>query len=328
MVARIKAGLRTTEELVLIKVTELLPKVEEYYGLTSQGIPIVIARYAEDTSDLSALETVQRIATEIMKLPAKQRNEIWNSLSPVMADFSRNEASYKALEQIYTRDQVRFNGLEGVDDDGLAKAWIECSPNARAARERKTAAVSLLLKAVERISARNTPERIELVSIASGSARCIVEVLDKSRGLPIHARMLDWDPEARSYSEKLAREAGVEKQVNTIAGDVIRIKKFLSGYPVDIAEAVGILDYLDDKYADFLLRQIYELLSVGGTAIVSNIMPNPESEFVHTAVGWRPMRYRNESELAQIFVRAGFLPGNCKIHRVPLGIYSIIEAVK
>lgn len=299
---------------------------ERLVGYTSQGIPIILAEFAADVSDLSALAEIRRTETEIMKLPPDERNEAWTSLSPVIAAFSRNEASFKALEQLYTRDGVRFNGLQGVDDGGRGRAWIECYDNARAVRERKALATELVVRAIREKHHDRPYREIILASIASGSARCVVEALRQTRSVRTNARLLDWDEEAREYCVHLARQFGLDGKIQPIAGDVLRIARYLFNNQIDIVEAVGILDYLDDRLAIHLLKQIHKIIAEFGVVIASNIMPNPESEFLHTAIGWRPMHYRVEENFIQLFLDSGFLVENCVIYKIPLGIYCIIEA--
>lgn len=302
---------------------------EEFSKITSQGLTMVVDRFAEDISDLSQLNKIRLKEAEIMGLDPKDRNGAFASLSPVLANFSQNEANFKALEQIYTRDHVRFNGLDGIDDGGVAKTWFECYSSARAVRERKTSTVRLLSDNIKSRLAISPGTPIELVSIASGSARCIIETLEqKPKEVDVKTRVLDWDKEAIAYSRELAKASRVDGQIETIVGDVIRIEKCLAGRPIDIAEAVGIMDYFTDKISIFFLRQIHELLKPGGVVIVSNIMPIQEREFVHTAVGWRHMYYREAEEFARLFLEAGFKAERCKIHQIPLGDYYIIEAQK
>lgn len=319
----------TEQEITDIDYQLPISEKEALVGITTVGIPVVVDEYTEDLADLAQLASVREKEAEIMRLAPELRNTAWCSLSPILANFSQNEATFKALEQLYTRDGVRFNGTIGVDDGGTAKTWFECYSNARAVRERKSITTKLLLEAASVAHSLNPDRSVELASIASGSARCIIEALQqKSSLIEIKARMLDWDEEARKYSIAMAKAAGVIDYMETIPGDVIKIKKYLAGRPVDIAEAVGIIDYLDDRTTVFFLRQIHDLLSPEGVVVASNILPNHESDFIHTAVGWRPMQYRTEDDFASLFVQAGFEPRKSKLHRIPLGIYSIVEAKK
>jgi len=309
--------------------TPPLREGEEFGGITRKGNVVVIDQFAKDQSDLSNLSAIRRKEAEIMRLPLEERKPAFTSLSPILANFSENEATFRALEQLYTEDEVRFNGLKDVDDAGVAKSWFECFSNARAVRERKTATTRLLLESIKTASFQSPQRPIDLTSIASGSARCVVETLQqKLKTIDVQARMLDWDPEAREYSKKLAKDAGVADQIEIIPGDVIRIRKHLSSKPIDVAEAVGIIDYFDERTTIFFLSQIYSLLRQDGVLVASNIMPNRESNFIHTAVGWRPMHYRTEDTFLDLLSKSGFDASNCRIHKIPSGIYCIIEAKK
>jgi SAM-dependent methyltransferase len=259
-----------------------------------------------------------------MALPGGKRIAAVRALSPVLEDLSRNEASFRALEQAYTRDGVRFHGLEAVDDGGVARRFLECYLHARAARERRGVTTELLRNAI--LARLPLSSRVEIASIASGSARCVIDAMRSVQPADVFARLLDWDEEALAYSQKLACLARVDRMVQTIRGNVVRISEHLSGKPIDVIEAVGILDYLDDPTVRFFFQQVRDLLGPGGTLIAANIMPNEESAFLHSAVGWRPMHYRTESSFAQLFLDAGFEVENCSLYRLPLGVHCVAQA--
>jgi len=302
---------------------------EELVGCTSQGVPTIVAHFAADESDLSELQNIRAQERALLALPEDDRNAAWMAMSPLLAGFSENEASFRALESLYTRGQVQFNGLSGVKDGGLFQAWSECYTNARAVRERRTLTVNLLIRAVKARIALYPERRVELASIASGSARCVLETLKQLEGANVHARMLDHDEHARTYCMQLAYEMGLPDQVQVLTGDVLRVARSpLKAYPIDVAEAVGIFDYLDDAFARFLIKQIRHLLSEGGFVLASNVMDNPEREFLHSVIGWRPMEYRTESEFVDLFLQAGFRVEDCLVHRIPTGVYCIVEATK
>ena len=261
---------------------------------------------------------IQREEARLMALPAAERRRALAAVSPVVADLMRNEGTYMALEQLYTRDGIRFNGLEGVDDGGVARIWFECDPNARAIRERKTSTVRLLVDEIVTRSDRFPGHPVEVAGIAAASGRCVIEMLRRvPESCRVRARLLDSHRDAVRYSQRLAEEYGVSDRIEAMPGDVLRFRRCLAGRPVHLAEAVGIMDYLEDRVSVFFLRQVHSLLEPGGQLVVSNIMPNPNQEFLHTVVGWRPMHYRTAEDLADLLMRAGFEADGCTVHEIP-----------
>ena len=222
---------------------------------------------------------------------------------------------------------MRLGDGAGPDDGGVARAWWDGLANAVAVRERGRATRELVHRAIVGRARAGAGREVRVASIAAGSARYVLEALRQvPAGVPVRACLLDWDEDAASYSHQLAGALGVGRRIEAIVGNAIRVRQHFAPRSLDLAEAVGLLDYLADGTTVRFLRQLRGLLRPGGTIVASNILPNEEREFLHTAMGWRAMHYRTEEDFVALFLRAGFAPGDLTLHRLPTGIYAIVEA--
>ena len=171
---------------------------------------------------------------------------------------------------------------------------------------------------------------IRVLSIASGSARAIVEVLSSVPFPPkmISVKFLDKDSKAIEYSRQLVN--GLESHcdfswVNDTASKFPAY--YTAGEKPDIIEMVGLMDYFDDAQVIKIFGLIYRNLSDGGFFITANILPNHESRFVTNVVGWK-MVYRSPQKLINLAITAGFDASKLKVTCEPLRIHMVLIAQK
>lgn len=322
-----------------------LRRGERFIGVLPNGVVEVEDIYARDKIDVSQATIMRAKQAEIMVLlTPEERNAAFCALSPYLEVFSKRQASYYDLEELYILGQARLPGKPEGDDGGEVVMWYRCFENARAVRERGAIAKRLITEAVCEQAVRTPSVPVEITSIASGSARCVLEIMRQMRdqGVGMKARMLDRDVEALAYSKRLAVEMDLieedeeakdeeDRTIEFITGNVVRLNGPVTRRPSHIVEAVGIMDYLDERICrGIFLPTVYRLLAPGGVLVASNIVHNGEEDFLHTAVKWQPMQYRDSGEFSGLFLdpNVGFDPKRCKLHRNPNGIYRVIETEK
>lgn len=174
-------------------------------------------------------------------------------------------------------------------------------------------------------------ENINIISIASGSARAVVEALDfpEFSNAKIDAVFLDKNPKALEYSKKIVASHNLPKNfspkwVEDTAGN---FSKYFNVRKPNIIETVGLMDYFDDEQVQRFFSQVYEGLTEGGTFITANIADNPERMFVTNFVGWE-MIYREPEEFFIFAKKAGFKEQNIKIMLEPLKVHFVMVARK
>lgn len=239
-------------------------------------------------------------------------------LSSLGRTMKRFAASYKALEIIYTYSWEKTAG-KGMVERILTHILFNFM-NAKAVRNR----LRLVKQELERAILSLDKDEIHIMSLGSGSARAIIEVLaemkNQNDGKKYTATLVDKSRSALEYGKILAKEKGVSESLTPVKGMLEEFVRNGQDYPPDIVEMVGILDYFDDDIAIEVVSEIYKLLPPGGILITCNVCDNSERMFLTHVLRW-PMVYRGQRELCEILTRAGFT--HPQVAFEPLGIHRL-----
>lgn len=236
--------------------------------------------------------------------------------------------THRALEVLYNHG--RNNKSKGFIQKISHTIWFGILNNSIAIRNRLKLTKKEIAAAIYDLDQNGIYPSINILSIASGSARAIIEVLRKfnSPQKPITAKFLDKNPAAIKYSQELAGDLTQKYNLSWItdtAGNFY--KHYRDGKNPDIIEMVGLLDYFDETKSITMLAFIYEYLNEGGFLITANIIHNREQRFISKVVGW-PMVYRSPENLIDSALAAGFKPQNIKVVCEPLKIHAVLVAKK
>ncbi len=230
-------------------------------------------------------------------------------------------ATYRALECIYTFWERKSNGETNTSDN----FWQTFLNNARAIRNRLKVLKQELTKAIQEVTGRNG--RVNLLSLGSGSARGVLEVVNDLNGqYSIQVRLIDASRRAINFSKELARIYGIH-DIEWYRDWVQNLGEYCEDFRPDVVEMAGLLDYFPRKEALKLLRKIFQVLPPQGCLLVSNIIPNPEKRFVSRAINW-PLIYRSPRELVELLVGSGFLETEIKVVEEPLKVYALAVSRK
>ena len=258
-------------------------------------------------------------------LPKNFKNIIkkTNNAASVVID---NATTHKALEVMYSHGDL-FS-VKKISHRFFKYIWFNLD-NTKAVRNR--------LKFVKREISTHLKEiskfdrEINILSIASGSSRAIIEVVKSGeymKNAKLSLTFLDKSEHAISYSKTLSTDIShlpVKMQwiQDTVGNFLTNQKK----QEYDIVEIVGLLDYFDDEKVASIFSGIYKILQVGGVLITANISHNKEEKFVTKVIDW-PMVYRTADELAVLVNRAGFDYNKMKVFYEPLQIHGMVIANK
>lgn len=250
--------------------------------------------------------------------PNLKTNTFWvDGISPIWREIKEKAATWRALDIVYNHRFGKRKNFEGKITD----FWLNIL-NAQAVRNRLKLIKQKLKEKIERIS--QTESEIRLLSIASGSAQGVIEIMAefKQKKCPIKAIFLDLDSTAIEHSKELAQKAGIVEQITFINKGANVLEEAVKGFRPHIVELVGFLEYRPEEKAIKLIEKIYRLLLPGGVLLVSNICNNLEKPFLYYVINW-PMIYRSTQELAEILIKGGFDAKNCKIICEPLKIHNL-----
>ncbi|MDE1941472.1 MAG: class I SAM-dependent methyltransferase, partial [Patescibacteria group bacterium] len=249
-------------------------------------------------------------------LPSRSRKFIGKSHRSV-GEVVENATTHKALEVLYKKGHKSHT--VSVLQKILHAVWFDTN-NSKAVRNRLRLVERELSGSIRRIFGQ--VKDVKILSIASGSARAIVESVENSSlsdANHVSVTFLDKNPQALEYSKALLRESSLYADdrydftwVNGTAGSYLdsQTSKF------NIVEMVGLLDYFDDEKAVSIFQKIRNIIESGGTFITANICDNRERRFMTRAIGWE-MVYRSADDLGRLLLKAGFKDDELNLYYEP-----------
>lgn len=258
-------------------------------------------------------------------LPARSNRFIRMSHKSVDEVVS-NATTHKALEVLYKKGHKKHS--ISWFQRFMHRLWFDMN-NSKAVRNR----LKLVKREFKRLLILKSQQHrsISILSIASGSARAVIESIVETNGIggSIAAIFLDKNPDALEYSKQLTKEYHIDENANCdfkwVNGSAGTFLTSLEGRRFDIVEMVGLLDYFDDEKAVEIFRNIKSVLSDKGSFITANISHNSEEPFMTTAIGWK-MIYRSASELGELLIKAGFRDREIRLYYEPLQIHAVAVA--
>lgn len=237
-----------------------------------------------------------------------------------------NVTNHNALEVLYSKGNL-FSTKKFLKKI-FQHVWFNVD-NSKGVRNRLKLVRRELKRHLQEIS--SSDKEINIISIASGSSRAVIETINEGRyldGTKLSVTFLDKNPEAIKYSKGLSETISHEnidlEWINDTVGNYLRglpNKKF------DVVEIVGLLDYFSDEKVVETFKGIHNILQDGGIVITANINHNKEEKFITNVIDW-PMVYRTAEELAVLVNRAGFDYNKMKVFYEPLKVHGMVVAKK
>lgn len=242
---------------------------------------------------------------------------------------AENKTTHVALEILYTRGVEEVDKKKpGIFKKAIHSIWFNTN-NPKSVRNRLRLVTHLLTQQIKKVASLKT--ELYILSIASGSARAVVEAIKQSNTESlIHANFLDKNLSALEYSKSLVAKLLIPDPAQY---DFRWIEDTAGNFPhhvhenLDIVEMVGLIDYFDDEKVVSLFKKIYSKLNDGGMFVCSNISDNSERRFVDNAIGWK-MIYRSGERLAELAAESGFIEKNIEVKYEPLKVHAVLIAHK
>lgn len=177
------------------------------------------------------------------------------------------------------------------------------------------------------------------VSLACGAAIPVLEALKsiKNDNHQVHLQLVDIDRGTLSFARQLALEEGLEEgrdftpEVRNLVADMIISDSFTEGREESamMVDALGILEYFNDKRSATFLGNAYKLVKPGGALVFANMLSDrQELEFNRRGIGWPKIYPRSLEEIIEITDNADLPPENVTITVPEDGVYAVIEVKK
>jgi len=243
-------------------------------------------------------------------------NAFWfDGLSRSCREIKENATRWRALDIIYNYSPPKNPTLE----ERVTDFWNHLS-SVRATRNRLRLIKYFLKKEIQKFL--NNSSEVRILSIASGSAQGVIEVMKEFKEKPIKVISLDLDETALEHSKKLAEKAGVKNKItfiNKSAGDLEEVTR---EFRPQIVEVVGFLMYRPETRAIKLIERIYRILPPNGVSLISQDNHIIEKFFLYYVANWSII-FRSPEKFAELLIKGGFNPKNCKIVYEPLKMHGI-----
>lgn len=259
-------------------------------------------------------------------LPSQMRGMI-KKTNPSAKEVIETATSHHAIEILYKHgDQHKSRN---IFQQFFHYIWFSTN-NPKAVRNRLRLVERELVRAIQETITNGN--EISILSIASGSARAVVESINKPEFLSrkLNVSFLDKNYRALEYSKQLTGKQHFPKNFSFHWIEDLA-KNFQLHYKgkhlPNIIETVGLMDYFDDDKVLEFFSHVYTHLQPNGIFITANIADNPERKFVTNLVGWE-MIYRQPEEFYKFAIKVGFKEKNIQIILEPLKIHFVMVAKK
>ncbi|HXR05003.1 MAG TPA: bifunctional alpha/beta hydrolase/class I SAM-dependent methyltransferase [Verrucomicrobiae bacterium] len=210
-----------------------------------------------------------------------------------------------------TLDYVYENRPQGATPVGRAidRSYLN-SIGWRGIRERKVNLQKILHATIEKVRAQGKP--VNLLDIASGPGRYVLETVKELPGIPTAVQLRDYKPENVDAARHLAVELEL-KNVTVTQGDAFNRASLAAVTPKpNIAIVSGLFElYPSNEPVLNSLRGLADGVEAGGYLIYTNQPWHPQVEFIARVLTNREgkpwiMRRRTQAEMDELVHAAGF----------------------
>jgi hypothetical protein len=174
--------------------------------------------------------------------------------------------------------------------------------------------------------------KVAIVGSATGlEVRLALADLPATSREQLEVVLLDYDPAALAYAERVLSGWLPTGQLHTVATNLARLPKRQPVWehaPCHLVLVPGLLDYLDEPAAAALVAWGAKQLAPGGRLIAFQFAPhNPTRPYMEWIGDWR-LIYRDPGELAALARRAGLREQTMQIAAEPLGVNLFLSLVR
>ena len=231
---------------------------------------------------------------------------------------------FKIIDDIYQNNPTTTGFVRLLDNYGMMSAISV------AVRNRKED----FKRFVKWFVADKIKRKLRIMNLASGPCRELKEILSSDSALyeNVIFDCYDQDDKAIAFAKDLLNK---HQGINFIRENAMRIafRKDISKLidkKYDLIYSTGLFDYLSERVAVALVRNLMELLTSDGMLLISTMRDkysNPSVHYMEWATDWN-LVYQNEEEFKQIFIDAGFSEDKLEIRYEQQGIMQYMIAIK
>lgn len=197
-----------------------------------------------------------------------------------------------------------------------------------AIRSRGTIYKNIITKALTEIPSYE----ITAVALGAGAGVPNVDATTSVRsqlGKRISWKMYDTSYSALELAHEIAHEAGIPKDdIDTVRADYRKAFR-LDSESVDIADMLGLMEYLSRERCVEAMGELHRLLKPGGVMVVSNMLDSrPHKDFYQRGIQWPGVKPRSIDDLVNMVAEAGIDTEQLVVTTAEDGIYAVLEVHK
>jgi len=188
--------------------------------------------------------------------------------------------------------------LEMISEDPMLTKWDlfhNQGAATKAVRNRKT-----FFKKVLRAKTANSAAACQILNVASGPCRDLLEFFEEEKNQNIHFDCVEADIHAILHATKLNRYFLPQLTFHNK-----NIFRFRTEKKYDVVWSAGLFDYFEDKTFTRLLSRLISFVKPGGELIVGNFAEgNPTEGYMELFLDWY-LHHRSPDKLIQLAQNAG-----------------------
>lgn len=201
---------------------------------------------------------------------------------------------YEIIDKIYTSHESEHPEFRTWD------RYFHAQTAPQAVRNRKT----FFKETLKELAAESSAEKIEVLNLASGPCRDLLEFFEETGDLRFHFTCVELDPNAIAYAQSLLGRYA--NQVRFIQQNIFR---FLPDQTYDLVWSAGLFDYFDDN----TFTKILARFKAQPYVIVGNFSDaNPSSGYMEVIGEWY-LNYRSAGLLRRLAKDAGYDKNHIRI---------------
>lgn len=205
---------------------------------------------------------------------------------------------YEIIDKIYTNWHSDHPEMKTWD------RYFHAQLAPQAVRNRKTFFKQWLTD----LGSRSTADRIEVLNLASGPCRDLLEFFDETKDFRFHFTCVELDPHAIAFAKELL--GTYNSQVTFIQQNIFR---FLPQEQYDLVWSAGLFDYFDDNTFTKILARFKNQKHI----IIGNFSDlNPTGGYMELIGEWY-LNYRSAGKLRLLAKDAGYNKEHIRIMHEP-----------
>lgn len=142
-------------------------------------------------------------------------------------------------------------------------------------------------------------------------------------------RMFDTSYNSLEFAEQLALEAGIEKEDIVTKRADYKKAFLLESETVDIADMLGLMEYLSREDCVTAMHELYRIINPGGVLVVSNMLDSRSHlDFHKRGLQWPGVVPRSIDDLVDMVAEAGIDTNHLTVSTAQDEVYAVLEIRK